>query len=136
MTIKQDNTQFDSSLFSGPANTPSSLIPSSPPLSEPFRSNSSSLSNSDGPRLEAFGYSAEMSCTIFYFALPFQIPSLFPLVPPCSNVSRHSVTPSPPITPITLHHSPSCPITLSHLTSFSVTLLHFSIILYHFPSSL
>ena len=37
-TLKQDNTRFDSSLFtSGPA--PSSLVPSQPPLSEPSGSN-------------------------------------------------------------------------------------------------
>ena len=73
-----------------------------------------------------------LSCTIFHSAFPSQIPSLFPLVPPCSNVSGRSVTPSPPVTTrhslslsVTLCHFPSRPVTLRHFPSFSVTSLYF-----------
>ena len=93
-----------------------------------------------------------LSCTIFHSAFPFQNPSLFPLVPPCSNVSGRSVTPSPPVT---TRHSLSLSVTLCHSLSFSVTPRHapslpfifhhfalfsvftsFFVILYHFSSSL
>ena len=88
---------------------------------------------------------AGVSCTIFHSAFPSQIPSLSPLVPPCSNVSGHSVTPSPPVTPVTLRHSPSFSVTPRHAPSLPFIFRHFalfsvftsfSVILYHFPSSL
>ena len=67
---------------------------------------------------------ALLSCTIFHSALPSQIPSLFPLILPCSNVSGHSVTPSPPITPITLRHAPSCSVTSLHFPSLHFIFCH------------
>ena len=48
--------------------------------------------------LKKKNFNVGVSCTIFHSALPSQIPSLFPLILPCSNVSGHSVTLSPPVT--------------------------------------
>ena len=73
----------------------------------------------------------EVSCTIFHSALPSQILSLFPLVLPCSNVSEHSVTPSPPVI---FHHTLSRSVTSLHFPS-SFTIFHLHCNLGYVPSS-